>query len=122
MSPRSVACPCCGYLVFKERGGWEICPICYWEDDPVQIADPWCPGGANRPCLEESQRNYAAYGAMEQRFVEYVRAPNSKDVQDPNWRSVQATDRETVTTPREIEEKRDAGSTVPYEYWMRTKP
>ena len=26
-------CPCCGYLTLDERGGYEICPVCYWEDD-----------------------------------------------------------------------------------------
>ncbi|MBT4868047.1 MAG: hypothetical protein HON53_23335 [Planctomycetaceae bacterium] len=28
-----VACPCCGYATLDERGGWEICDICWWEDD-----------------------------------------------------------------------------------------
>lgn len=26
-------CPCCGYRTIKERGWYEICPVCYWEDD-----------------------------------------------------------------------------------------
>ena len=31
-------CPCCGYLVFDEEpGSYSICPICYWEDDAVQL-------------------------------------------------------------------------------------
>jgi hypothetical protein len=40
------ACACCGFLVLDERGSYAICPICFWEDDIVQIADPWCEGGA----------------------------------------------------------------------------
>jgi len=29
-------CPCCGYLVFTEPpGSYDICSICFWEDDPV---------------------------------------------------------------------------------------
>ncbi len=27
------ACPCCGYATLSERGGWEICCVCSWEDD-----------------------------------------------------------------------------------------
>lgn len=26
-------CPCCGYCTLDERGGYDICPICWWEDD-----------------------------------------------------------------------------------------
>ncbi|WP_286674588.1 CPCC family cysteine-rich protein, partial [Clostridium sp. ZBS4] len=27
------ACPCCLYQTIKERGRYEICPVCFWEDD-----------------------------------------------------------------------------------------
>jgi len=27
------ACPCCGYPTLFERGGYEICELCNWEDD-----------------------------------------------------------------------------------------
>ncbi|MFF1770133.1 CPCC family cysteine-rich protein [Streptomyces sp. NPDC058249] len=26
-------CPCCGFLTLDERGSYEICPVCFWEDD-----------------------------------------------------------------------------------------
>src|SRR5262249_6030280 len=26
-------CPCCHCLTLHERGGYEICPVCFWEDD-----------------------------------------------------------------------------------------
>jgi len=26
-------CVCCGYKTLKEQGQYEVCPICYWEDD-----------------------------------------------------------------------------------------
>lgn len=27
------SCPCCGELTLPERGGYDICPVCTWEDD-----------------------------------------------------------------------------------------
>lgn len=26
-------CPCCGYPTLSNRGGYDICPLCGWEDD-----------------------------------------------------------------------------------------
>jgi hypothetical protein len=26
-------CPCCGYYTLDGRGGYDICPVCFWEDD-----------------------------------------------------------------------------------------
>ena len=116
---KKLPCACCGYCVLNERGGWEICPICFWEDDPVQIADPWYEGGANKPSLVESQRNYAKLGAMEACFVCRVRKPGGDDVRASDWRPVREEDKAHVTTPREIEKLRDEGRIVAYEYWRR---
>lgn len=43
------ACPCCGYKTFIEEpnGSYDICQVCSWEDDPIQLADPNYEGGAN---------------------------------------------------------------------------
>jgi hypothetical protein len=27
------ACPCCAYLTLPQRGGFDLCPVCFWEDD-----------------------------------------------------------------------------------------
>ncbi|WP_208025565.1 CPCC family cysteine-rich protein [Niastella caeni] len=31
-------CPCCGYKTFKHEpnGSYDICLVCYWENDPIQ--------------------------------------------------------------------------------------
>ncbi len=46
-------CPCCGYRTLDEEppGTYDICEICFWEDDPVQFVDPDYEGGANTPSL-----------------------------------------------------------------------
>lgn len=48
-------CPCCGQNTIEELSTYEICPICEWEDDPVQSGDPDFTGGANRPGLNEGR-------------------------------------------------------------------
>ena len=49
-------CPCCGFLVFEDSvGSYEICPICTWEDDGVQLANPTSAGGANSDSLHSVQ-------------------------------------------------------------------
>ena len=34
-----VACPCCAYPTLDARGKYEICTICWWEDDGQDDAD-----------------------------------------------------------------------------------
>ena len=42
-------CPCCGCLTLGERGGYEICPVCFWEDDGQDDHDAdVVRGGPNR--------------------------------------------------------------------------
>ncbi|MCO6550528.1 MAG: hypothetical protein J6580_07580 [Gilliamella sp.] len=30
------ACPCCHYLTLTHQGQYDVCPLCYWEDDGTQ--------------------------------------------------------------------------------------
>ena len=48
-------CPVCGRHYFEQIGKYEICPVCGWEDDPVQRRDPDFEGGANRPSLNQAR-------------------------------------------------------------------
>ncbi|MEU8779852.1 CPCC family cysteine-rich protein [Streptomyces sp. NPDC048606] len=90
-------CPCCGHLVFDVEDGWPgchlTCPICSWEDDPAQFRRPFRSGGANQWSLVESQRNFVAYGACDQRGRRFVRPPQEDEPLDPAWRPIDpATD------------------------------
>jgi len=72
------ACACCGYLTLSEDpavGTYEICPVCFWEQDSVQEADPDYRGGANAPSLNDARANYARIGASQSRLLPHVRAP-----------------------------------------------
>ncbi len=80
-------CPCCGYQVFdREPGSHALCPICYWEDNLVQLRFPNMCGAANTVSLEEGQRNYAEFGAAERRHRARVRRPYPGESREPGWR------------------------------------
>ena len=56
MNGSAFPCPSCGFLVFGDLPGtYEICEICGWEDDPVQLRHPLMAGGANNLSLVQSQ-------------------------------------------------------------------
>jgi hypothetical protein len=84
------ACPCCGYRTLDpgEQGSYEICSICFWEDDPVQLADPDYAGGANHTSLRQAQRNFIEFGANDERDLKHVRPPNDGDVRDADWHAL----------------------------------
>lgn len=75
-------CPCCEYLTFDEEpcGSFEICPVCYWEDDNVQNADPSYSGGANGVSLNEGKENFARYGAIKKELSNKVRRPLANEI------------------------------------------
>jgi hypothetical protein len=76
--------------VFDEPpGSYDICPICFWEDDALQLEfATTLAGGANRPTLVQAQQNVAVHGASEPRLVTHVRAPGPNDSRDPKWRPI----------------------------------
>jgi hypothetical protein len=54
-------------------GSFELCPVCYWEDDSVQFSDPEFRGGANAPSLAEARENFARLGASSPEVLQLVR-------------------------------------------------
>ncbi|WDZ84854.1 CPCC family cysteine-rich protein [Micromonospora cathayae] len=71
------ACPCCGYLTLGERGGYEICDVCFWEDDGQDDHDAArVRGGPNRNLsLLDARRNFARCGASDPKDLRHVRPP-----------------------------------------------
>ena len=76
-----LACPCCGHATLTERGGYEICPVCFWEDDGQDNdeADRWR-GGPNRVSLREGRVNFLRFGASTEADCESVRRPTPEEV------------------------------------------
>jgi hypothetical protein len=88
----SYPCPCCGYLVFPEpAGSFDVCPICFWEDDLVQLVFPDLSGGANKCSLIEGQLNYERIGVCEARLAPYVRHPMPEQKRATGWRRIDPT-------------------------------
>jgi hypothetical protein len=77
-------CPCCGYLTFDEKpdGTFEICPVCFWEDDNVQNDAPLYAGGANGISVKQAKENFANFGAIKKEFVGKVRKPLPEEIPD----------------------------------------
>jgi hypothetical protein len=84
--PELYACPTCGCLTLESLHDWDICPICFWEDDVLigERADVHSP--ANGMDLSEAQANFVLYGACKLRFREKVRAPDLDDKRDSQWK------------------------------------
>ncbi len=91
-------CPCCGYLTLDERGTYDICPVCFWEDDAYlifyedkieavrvshEVSDEDLidvPSGANHGLtLREGRENYRKFGACVEDMKKYVRRPKKRE-------------------------------------------
>ena len=63
-------CYCCGYKTLEERGGYDICEVCYWEDtgnhDDEKYSSP------NHMTLNEGKRNYREFGASKERYLKFL--------------------------------------------------
>lgn len=75
-------CPCCDFRTLDEppSGTFDICTICFWEDDNVQLNNPDYAGGANQASLNQARENFREFGACELRCKEYVRKPTMEEV------------------------------------------
>lgn len=73
-------CPCCGnYTIDPDEPEFDICPVCFWENDPYQEKFPE-ETGANNISLNEARKNYEEFGACEKRLVKYVRKPEDDEI------------------------------------------
>ncbi len=73
----SIQCPCCGNYTIDSDDEVivDICEVCHWQFDEVAHDHPDAVKGANRVTLNEAKKNYAKYGACEERFENSVRKP-----------------------------------------------
>ena len=86
VEPRSEApvyrCPCCRYRTLHERGGYEICPVCFWEDDGQDGHDAAeVRGGPNGTLsLTRARQNFEQCGASDSTHQKRVRPPTDREL------------------------------------------
>jgi hypothetical protein len=75
-------CPCCGCRTLGERGGFEICSVCFWTDDGQDDHDAdVVRGGPNGALsLTEARANYLRFGACEESMASNVRPPRPEEL------------------------------------------
>jgi Cysteine-rich CPCC len=79
---KTYRCPCCKFKTLLGRGHYEICPVCFWEDDGQDEHDSdEVRGGPNRSLsLRVAQDNFRRFRAVEERFLVHVRGPESDEL------------------------------------------
>jgi hypothetical protein len=82
-------CPCCGHRTLPETGAYDLCPVCWWEDEGVE---PWEVSGPNGQTLVEAQQEYLAQRRPYRMRPGGVRAPRRGEERDPDWRPFELTD------------------------------
>ncbi|MFH1356362.1 MAG: CPCC family cysteine-rich protein [bacterium] len=68
-------CPCCENKTLDEKapGTFEICPLCFWEDDNIQAKDPDYTGGTNDVSLNQARENLKTIGCCDPQFKIFAR-------------------------------------------------
>lgn len=77
-----IPCPCCGHLTLDDEGGFEICPVCFWEDNGQGKADAnVISGGPNKDLsLTKARENFLKFGASHEEFMKNVRPPTEDEI------------------------------------------
>jgi len=74
-------CPCCKFLTITRRGDYDVCPVCFWEDDGQDdnnAGEVW--GGPNYELsLTQARANYREYGCCGPRWTDKVRPPTKDE-------------------------------------------
>ena len=96
-------------------GSYDICSICDWEDDPVQLAHPSSRVGANHKSLYDWQQELLERLPLTSDRIEGTE-------RDPDWRPLTLDEAQASTPPVDGRSYFDAvpDDHPPY-YWHRSK-
>lgn len=71
-SDDDLQCPCCDYFTFTEKFSYDICPICFWEEDGLDIDNIEQHSGPNHLSIKEARLNFKKYGACDKSMIKNV--------------------------------------------------
>ena len=82
MRSANVRCLCCGCRTLTVPGVFELCPVCWWQDDGQDDSDADVVRGTvnGELSLAEARNNFQICGAAHPRFVSHVRKPLESEV------------------------------------------
>lgn len=80
MSVPFTQCDCCDYFTIPNDNDYEICPVCFWEQDNFGVSEPDEPSGANHGLsLREGRNNFLLFGACLAKFKAKVVAVSERE-------------------------------------------
>jgi hypothetical protein len=109
-----LACPCCGFRTISDEayGSYALCPVCGWEDDAVQLANPCSEGGANKESLYYCQRHIECWSEDKMAAFEA----------DPTWRPLNEEESAYFQAAKKREHWTFMGETAPnLAYWRKPR-
>jgi hypothetical protein len=84
--------------MFAEVGDYDICSLCGWENDLIDLQEMYRPMGPNHVSLEEAQKIFAEKGPRKSRHPSVQPRPIETYTRDPKWRRLDRS----KDKPREI--------------------
>jgi hypothetical protein len=63
-------CQCCDHLTLPNRGEYDICPVCFWEDDGTDQLD--VRSDTNHMTLRQGRENFSRIGAYDEAMLPHV--------------------------------------------------
>jgi hypothetical protein len=63
-------CACCEYYSLDNNRGYEICKVCFWEDDGTNELEKY--SNANHMTLNAARSNFEAIGVIDIKFISCI--------------------------------------------------
>ncbi|WP_051574269.1 CPCC family cysteine-rich protein [Mycobacterium sp. URHB0044] len=101
--PAAQVCPCCGYATLDERGAYNICHVCWWEDDGTDNddADKVYGGPNSDVSLTQGRANFLAHGTSDPRRDDLLPLHDPPERYRRVRTFVLSTDRREVSEPKQ---------------------
>ncbi|WP_282705073.1 CPCC family cysteine-rich protein, partial [Paenibacillus riograndensis] len=64
------SCPCCEFKTLPTKGEYDICPVCFWEDDGSR--DPSHYSSPNHMTLAQARDNFIKFGAVDESSLQFL--------------------------------------------------